>query len=1337
MTIRLLGLFLECPGTTAVTLRSTLQVISAPIHSLSVFDFDRSVTSLSQDMFMAGVHIKHLQFSHSHLQMLKDNSLKNLRETLESLSIVNGKLLQVPKKALTGMQKLMMLDFESNEITNLPDYSFYGLRLVKLNMKGNLLENISEFAFAGPEESITEIDLSENKIKSFPMSALKKLEHLRSLRLSFNEISLLYGYPGQTRFTSLIFLDLSSNKFEEIKEDSFCSFPYLKTLSLYNNKIETIHENAFNSLRELQSLDISHNRVVYLDAGTFQMTRKLQTIDLSHNHVHYISGLFSNLLQLREVFLSENNILFVPVDAFTNSSKISVIYLEDNAIQRLDVNVFNTLIGLEQLYLSSNFLRQIPRTLFHKCRKLTSLSLDRNYIMALEPGTFQHSESLREIRLHNNQIQQIQQNVFYPLPALLELHVQNNLINSIETHAFTSLKALQHINLQNNQLKTLNDIFLHNSTSLLSIQLNANNIVHLHNESFKGLRNVQILWLENNRLNKLDKTMFKDLQHVERIYLTNNSITTIQLDTFQNMKRLSSLDLSCNKLRMIKKDFFSHLSGLEELNLSSNEINDIQSNSFANLRKLKNLDLSNNLLLTLNSGIFQHDLPIVMLNMKNCSLSKIDAGTFRALNNLNDINMENNRLTLADIKQLDIPSLRTLRISNNNFSTFIENVFDKLPSLQTLIMENCSIQYLDENVFRKNINLVKVELGNNRLKTISRNIFNGLNVFKELKLNNNFLSDFPHIALYNISTLESLSLASNSLTNVDFFKLNGLPYLRNLILKDNSISSLSGFNAVNLTQLDFVDLSGNGLVALPSNFLQNAITLQRLDLSSNRFHQIPSVALSDTLLPRLGWLNLTGNPLNQIYGTSGERYGFLREIRISNTNLTLLTSKDFEAFNALQHLYLVHNRINRISPGAFVPLQNLLTLDLSINELELLPKERLQGLKMLKLLNASHNNLRDVEEFTIDLAKLQILDVSFNQLHRIGKYVFKHLTELNELHLMGNRITTISTDAFKYVKSLKVLDLRKNYFEQVPLPALKPLETHIKSLRIEDNPLQCTCESQELWEWLLDHQKWAQDNSIQQLKCEQPQELRGSVFTEMEPKEFCDMPLILKLAIQDIQPYSVLVSWQSREHTGLHGYHVIYHSLDGEGEVLSERLNHLAHSAKLIKLSSSTRYRICVLGLGNWISSSSKLYDGNISVNEFNQVDGNTALTDGLMKLLMDTSVSRCTEVNTIDPTPSLITDENGLSSHGIIHSLLTRRLGLIVGCCMGIIVFIVLISVLGYLKLKKRRLENSKRQQLPMPPEYISYRHFSIPQEEMNRDGCNHPSFISGTVMGTTTVSC
>lgn len=74
------------------------------------------------------------------------------------------------------------------------------------------------------------------------------------------------------------------------------------------------------------------------------------------------------------------------------------------------------------------------------------------------------------------------------------------------------------------------------------------------------------------------------------------------------------------------------------------------------------------------------------------------------------------------------------------------------------------------------------------------------------------------------------------------------------------------------------------------------------------------------------------------------------------------------------------------------------------------------------------------------------------------------------------------------------------------------------------------------------------------LRCDQPTRLRGRVLMEMEPHRFCDAPLILKVAIQDIQPYSVLVSWQTREHSGLHGYHVVYRSMEdgGDANVVSQ-----------------------------------------------------------------------------------------------------------------------------------------------------------------------------------------
>jgi hypothetical protein len=160
--------------------------------------------------------------------------------------------------------------------------------------------------------------------------------------------------------------------------------------------------------------------------------------------------------------------------------------------------------------------------------------------------------------------------------------------------------------------------------------------------------------------------------------------------------------------------------------------------------------------------------------------------------------------------------------------------------------------------------------------------------------------------------------------------------------------------------------------------------------------------------------------------------------------------------------------------------------------------------------------------------------------------------------------------------------------------------------------------------------------------------------------------------------------------------------------------------------------------------------------------------------LLTESMTSRCTQVRTLYALSSIM-EMDSLSSNGFFHSLVTRRLGLIVGCCLGIFVFIVLITVLGWLKVKKRRIEQAKRQQMPQDFMTMSYRSYSMVQDEQNRDpshynnngqhaphpnnmskdisketlsnmaNCQHhhmhnshghPNYISGTVMGTTTTT-
>lgn len=107
------GLFLECPGVTSVLLKTNLQHIEAPIQSLSIYDFDRTITTLTNDLFASsstnGLQIKHLQFSNSNIQMLRDNSLINLKESLESLSIVHGKLTNVSKRFIEPLLRIDLM----------------------------------------------------------------------------------------------------------------------------------------------------------------------------------------------------------------------------------------------------------------------------------------------------------------------------------------------------------------------------------------------------------------------------------------------------------------------------------------------------------------------------------------------------------------------------------------------------------------------------------------------------------------------------------------------------------------------------------------------------------------------------------------------------------------------------------------------------------------------------------------------------------------------------------------------------------------------------------------------------------------------------------------------------------------------------------------------------------------------------------------------------------------------------------------------------------------------------------------------------------------------------
>ena len=142
-----------------------------------------------------------------------------------------------------------------------------------------------------------------------------------------------------------------------------------------------------------------------------------------------------------------------------------------------------------------------------------------------------------------------------------------------------------------------------------------------------------------------------------------------------------------------------------------------------------------------------------------------------------------------------------------------------------------------------------------------------------------------------------------------------------------------------------------------------------------------------------------------------------------------------------------------------------------------------------------------------------------------------------------------------------------------------------------------------------------------------------------------------------------------------------------------------SHPFSYPMLHPNTQYLVCVIGLTSW----------RVSADPMNE----TSLTDE------DDRYSRCTEVRTLD------TGEDNYSIRGSEEdSFLTRRLGLIIGSCMGCVMFVILVIILVLMKVKKQR-KNAKNAQ-PLPPEYLSYRHFSL-------QGCDPLKIHAHAQRGTT----
>ena len=191
------------------------------------------------------------------------------------------------------------------------------------------------------------INLSQNKLRKFPIDELIYLQNLEMIRIEDNYITEL---PADIRhLKKLKFLILQNNSLSslpteftflenllEINVDSnkFSQFPieltgikYLESLSINSNNLENIPSEIGN-IAGLKTLSMSTNQIRVLPSQIGLLVN-LHSLDISHNKIADLPDEIGDLESLTNLNLAGNELSSLP-KTIRNLSKLRRLYLSDN-----------------------------------------------------------------------------------------------------------------------------------------------------------------------------------------------------------------------------------------------------------------------------------------------------------------------------------------------------------------------------------------------------------------------------------------------------------------------------------------------------------------------------------------------------------------------------------------------------------------------------------------------------------------------------------------------------------------------------------------------------------------------------------------------------------------------------------------------------------------------------------------------------------------------------------------------------------------------------------------------------------------------------------------------
>lgn len=400
---------------------------------------------------------------------------------------------------------------------------------------------------------------------------------------------------------------------------------------------------------------------------------------------------------------------------------------------------------------------------------------------------------------------------------------------------------------------------------------------------------------------------------------------------------------------------------------------------------------------------------------------------------------------------------RTVDLSSNKISKIKATDFKNLSLVTQLDLKRNLITAIDAGAFADLVSLTKLLLNNNRLGKLDDDLFSGLRNLTELRLTSNRIKELAPTCFKSITSLNFLDISHNKLHSATRLSsvLQQLPNLQTLVITNNELTHFQSWELTNSSlKLARLDVSQNPIAVfrITADIFPN---LTWLNIGSNIKQKIIWDIQNKTFLQRVSTLDVSGLQL---------KYGDWRALLASfNSSLTALRMNQMRwnltelisiscTIPTLTSLQLRDNKLIFIHSNLFKLCGNVTEIDLSKNRIRDVEDGSFLSLKGLKILSLSRNILPSVPAAIRNLPTLQELDLSSNNISKLGCHDFTNLTRLKQLGLYLNSIPTLNECAFKDLIRLQVLKLQNSQIIKLN-GAFKRHLPYLKQLRLNGNKL--------------------------------------------------------------------------------------------------------------------------------------------------------------------------------------------------------------------------------------------------------------------------------------------